>query len=201
MRGLSALALLAACSFQPTGKASGPADSGAGSATMSDAAVDTAADAAATIDAPPDAAPDAPAQITCPADYTTIAGAPTTSRYKLYSYSSNSTQDQRNDWPTAKSTCMGAHTHLVVVETSAEALALGGALQFASDSPYFWEGVTDEGHENSWQTIFGTPATYLPWAAMQPNGGTQSNCALFDRASLLYDFACNGFQPFACECE
>ena len=199
MRGSPAFALLAACSFQPIGKASGPADRGAGSATMNDAAAEDAA--APTIDAPPDAAPDAPAQITCPADYMTIAGAPTTSRYKLYSYSAIASQDRRNDWPTAQSTCMGPHTHLVVVETSAEAIALGSALQFASDSPYFWEGVTDQGHENSWQTIFGTPATYLPWAAMQPNGGTQSNCALFDRASMLYDYACNGFQPFACECE
>ena len=45
---------------------------------MSDAAAD--ADAAAMVDAPPDAPPDAPAQITCPADYMTIAGAPATSR-------------------------------------------------------------------------------------------------------------------------
>ena len=197
MRGSPALALLAACSFQPTGKAGGTSDGGADTAMS----VDGAPDATVTLDALADAAPDAPAQITCPADYTTIAGAPASSRYKLYSYSSTGSQDRRNDWPTAQSTCMGAHTHLVVVETSAEALALGGALQFAPDSPYFWEGVTDQGHENSWQTLFGTPATYLPWAPQQPNGGTQANCALFDQASLLYDFACNGFQPFACECE
>jgi hypothetical protein len=135
----------------------------------------------------------------CPAGYATLSGAPATSKYKLFGNAPNN--DQGNTWSAGKATCEADGTHLVIVETAAEAIAIGAAIQLDPMSPYYWEGITDAAQENTWVTVLGGAATYLPWAATQPNGGTGANCALFDAAGNLYDFDCVGYEAFACECE
>jgi hypothetical protein len=186
------LALLTACSFRTNGGSS-PADA----STTRDVPAPTSDGAN---DAPTDAAPAIDAARMCPAGYDPVAGAPATSKYKLFSYGSGPA-DHTNTWTTAKQTCESDGTHLIVVETAAEATSIGAQLQYAPASPYFWEGITDEGHEAMWKTVLGADATFLPWAVGQPNGGTSANCALFDPQGNLYDFSCSGYQPFACECE
>lgn len=147
------------------------------------------------VDATPmiDAAPE------CPEDYALVAGAPPTSKYRLYSYDAD--DDESSSWTEAKQTCEEDGTHLIIVETAAEAIAIGQALHYAPQSPFYWEGITDQNHEGMWKTVLGGDATYLPWAPQQPNGGNSANCALFGTDGKLSDFTCNGVEPFACECD
>lgn len=194
MRAAVVLALLAGCSFHANGGSS-PVD-GHATSDVPHGTIDAAIDAQVI----PDAPPDVPTMRTCPAGYATITGAPPMSKYKLFSYGTGGS-DKSNTWTTAKQTCETDGTHLIIVETAAEATSVGAQLQYAPNSPYFWEGITDEGHEGTWTTVLGATETFLPWAPGQPNGGTSANCALFDPQGALYDFSCSGYQPFACECE
>lgn len=187
MRGATLLALVAGCSFRTNPRS--PSDSGADAARTGDAGnTDAPVDAPGTIDAR-----------VCPAGYAPIAGAPATSRYKLFGNAPPN--DQSNSWTGGKALCEADGTHLVIVETPAEASAIGAVIQLAAGSPYYWEGITDAAQEDVWLTVLGDPATYQPWAVGQPNGGTGANCALFDAPGNLYDFDCAGYEAFACECE
>jgi hypothetical protein len=186
--------LVAACSFR-TNAVSHSVDSS--TADTPQGTVDADGDARA-IDAPLpiDAAP------TCPGTYATVAGAPPTSKYRLFSYGGPGGSDQTSSWTTAKQTCETDGTHLIIVDTAAEATAIGAQLQYASTWPYFWDGVTDAAQEAAWKTVLGGDATYLPWAQGQPSGGTTQNCAVFDQnGALLYDYDCATASPFACECD
>lgn len=186
MRAAVVLALVAACSFH----------NNQGAGTTDGSTVDTSHDPIdAAIDAHPiDAAP------LCPGNYAQVAGAPPTSKYRLFSYNAQ-LDDHTSSWTDAKQTCATDGTHLIIVETAAEATAIGGALHYAPQSPFFWEGVTDAAQEGVWKTVLGSDATYLPWAPGQPNGGAASNCALFGTDGALSDFTCSGVEPFACECD
>jgi len=155
-----------------------------------------------TIDAPGihDAPPvvDAPS-LNCPADFVSLPGAPTTSRYKIYSWS------QSNDlgafFPTAETTCSGQSSHLAIADDANEASALAAAIHVDPNTPYFWDGLTDEGHEGTWLTVTSQTPSFLTWAPGQPNGGTSANCALMNNG-LAYDWGCGAYRyPFACECE
>jgi hypothetical protein len=178
------LVLVTACSFRTNGGASAP-----------DGTVPDARQADAAIDAPVaiDAAP------LCPGNYALVAGAPPTSKYRLFSYDAD--EGGTVSWTEAKQTCATDGTHLIIVDTAAEASAIAMQLHFAPQSPFFWEGVTDQAHEDMWKTVLGGDATYLPWGSMQPSGSTQQNCVLVGTDGLLYDFECNGVAPFACECD
>ena len=187
MRGVWLLALLAACAFRTNPSSS--SGSGVDAAHPGDGrTVDAPADARSTIDAR-----------VCPAGYATVPGAPATSKYKLFGNAPSN--DQGNTWTAGKGLCDADGTHLVIVETAAEAIALGAVIPLAPSSPYYWEGITDAAQEGVWLTVLGTAATYLPWSPGQPNGGTGANCALADAPGSLYDFDCNGYEAFACECE
>jgi hypothetical protein len=192
--------LLAGCSFHaPSTNAMG-SDSG----TDDSGILPPPPDGAHDPDAPPpvDAGlVDSPAQVNCPSDFTPLAGAPSTSRYKIYSWSPNHGQDQSMFVPDAEATCTAQMSHLAIADDAAEAAALAGAIRVDPKTPYFWDGVTDAGHEGTWLTVLGGTPAYLMWAPGQPNGGTQANCALMN-GGLLYDWGCTAYRyPFACECE
>lgn len=196
MRAAVVFALLAACSFRTRDGGSSNSADGSTADTPHvdiDAATDAAIDAA--IDAPPDAPPMIDAHA-CPTGYTTLPGAPATSQYRLFGNLASGTS-----FGAAKARCESDGTHLVIVETAAEAAAIGTAIQLDPSSPYYWDGITDQVTENTWVTITGGAATYLPWDPGQPNGGRAANCALFDAQGHLYDFDCSGVEGFACECE
>ena len=67
---------------------------------------------------------------------------------------------------------------------------------FAGD----WVGITDVATENTWITIYGTPATFLPFLAGQPDGGGQENC-LRATNNQLEDRACTDMRDYVCECK
>jgi len=148
------------------------------------------------IDARPIDAPDA---ATCPPGFALIAGAPTTSRYRIYGWSS-STNQSRN-FATAVGTCSAQGAHMAIADSPQEAGALAAAIPVNPASNYFWDGVTDAALETVWITVVASPAAYLPWASMQPNGGAAANCGLLSTGAQLYDWDCNASYPFACECD
>lgn len=192
MRAAVVFALLAACSFRTRdGGSSNIADGNTADTAHVD--IDAAVDAA--IDAPPDAPPMIDAR-TCPSGYAPLPGAPATSQYRLFGNTATGTS-----YSAAKGRCQSDGTHLVIVETAAEATAIGTVIQLDPTSPYYWDGITDQTTENTWVTILGGAATYLPWDPGQPNGGRAANCALFDAQGHLYDFDCEGVEAFVCECE
>jgi hypothetical protein len=144
---------------------------------------------------------DSPTQVNCPNGFVQLAGAPSTSRYKIYSWSSAPGHDQGQFVPDAEQTCAGQMSHLAIADDANEAAALAAAIKVDPNTPYFWDGLTDEGHEGTWLTVLGQTPSYLRWGVGQPNGGTGANCALMN-GGLAYDWGCSAYAyPFACECE
>lgn len=195
-----ALVLATGCSFSRGTTNQGPGDGSNAPidsrAILIDAAADATADAATDALVPP---PDAFIAL-CPAGYVTLAGAPTTSKYKAFSWSNSGGQDRSDSWTNAKQTCAAAGTHLAIVNSLNEATALQAAITRDPGSPLFWQGLTDAALEGTWLTVLNAPAPYLMWAMSQPNGGASANCALLYNGQS-YDWSCGSAYPFACECE
>jgi Lectin C-type domain len=169
-------------------------------------------DAMVPIDARPDATPiDAPKQIDaagagCPGDFQGLTGAPATSKYKLYNYSLIPALDKSASYSSAVATCASQQSHLVIVDSAAEAAAIAAVIKVNSfGGSVYRVGVDDLAHPGTWETVLGTPATYLPWGMGQPNGaeGQTSGgfCALLDTNGAMADYFCTTAFPFACECE
>lgn len=181
---LAWFALMAACSFSPQSEIqsdSAPNDS-AGADAPSDGRL---------ADAPPSDAP-VPA---CPSGYVHIGSLP--SLYKIYGWSKDS---RGRSFTAAAQLCAGSRTHLAILDSADEASALWSAIALNPRSPYFWDGITDAAAEGTWLTVRGAPASYQPWEAGAPSGGTLADCALANGAHI-YDWPCGTPYPFACECE
>jgi hypothetical protein len=69
-----------------------------------------------------------------------------------------------------------------------------------------WTGVIDDQNtaiDNDFITVLGAPATYLPWGALQPSGGTEDCVLMGDTVAppyVLYDWPCTGPHVHICEC-
>jgi hypothetical protein len=139
----------------------------------------------ATIDAAADAAIDLSAPAACLSNpqYTTLGSLPHTYRYYT-------TQVL---WQTAVDICAADGAHLVIVDDSTEASLLQNS----------WNGVNDIANEGVWMTVLGTPATYLDWLPMEPDGGTLENCVRFqDSSNQISDWDCTvDVREAYCECE
>jgi hypothetical protein len=93
-------------------------------------------------------------------------------------------------WDAAQEECLAEGAHLWVPNTALEAMTLTGD----------WVGITDEATEGTYLTVTGVPATYLPWAAGEPDGGTAENCVR--NADIVFeDRACTDLRDFVCECD
>ena len=92
-------------------------------------------------------------------------------------------------WQMARQTCADEGAHLWIVDSAAEMTAWDGD----------WTGVTDAATEGTWLTVNGTPATFLPWLAGQPDGGGGEDCVRTDQAGFE-DRDCNDTRDFVCEC-
>lgn len=177
------LAFLSACSFSPQ------------TPLATDGAPADSWDARTDGGLPPSDAGDAPPPPGCPADYAHIGQL--ASKYKLYGWS----RDKKGlSFSQASALCAGTKTHLAVIDSAAEAIALGAAIAVNPKSPYFWDGVTDVATENSWLTVVGAAPLYLPWGQNEPDGGALADCTLAANGKI-YDWFCATPYPFACECE
>jgi hypothetical protein len=150
-------------------------------------------------DAMPPPPPDAMPMATCPGYLPIVGGSPIGATYRGVS--------DRTPAVDAQDDCVEDGGNLVVVDNATEAAAVAGLVMDPGDppgpSPYLWVGVFDPsgGGEGNWTTVLGQPATYLPWAAGQPNDPA-ANCVLLLDGSpyQFYDFDCTGNPVYVCEC-
>jgi hypothetical protein len=105
-----------------------------------------------------------------------------------------------NPWQNQVAACQadGANVYLAVPDDATELQAI---LTLASTD--VWIGVDDLTTENSFVTVLGSAATFLPWAALQPDdSGGGSDCVLALSASANYDDRrCSTSAIAVCECE
>jgi hypothetical protein len=141
------------------------------------------------VDAGIDARPDALAL--CPSSYAAIAGS--IHRYRvLFNLS----------WDEAKVSCMAdgqasGQTYLAVPDDATEFAALATAT-----APPFWIGIDDLSVENMFVTVRGAPATFLPWAAGQPDhSAPPRNCVDTISTTQIATDVCSARHAAICECE
>ncbi|HSK02099.1 MAG TPA: C-type lectin domain-containing protein [Kofleriaceae bacterium] len=179
------------CSFADTGCQSGQrygelagplADQCVGEQGGSDGGIDGG------IDGPPVDGPAAG----CPADYAPLASGPTGHLYKKVPQSLSWTQQ----FDYCRSTSMRAY--LAVPNDAAELTNL-----HALAGGTFWVGINDLVVEGTYvEAELSGPATFLPWAAGQPDnagGGSGADCVAAT-ATTISDEACSSNRPAACEC-
>ena len=111
--------------------------------------------------------------------YTTKAGSPNRYREGIPSVT----------WAAAQADCVADGARLWIIESALEQSSWTGD----------WTGVTDAATEGTWLTVDGTPATFLPWLAGQPDGGAAEDCVRADSAGFE-DRDCNDMRDFVCEC-
>jgi hypothetical protein len=69
------------------------------------------------------------------------------------------------------------------------------------DVPKIWIGVNDVDLEGHFVLVTGGPATFLPWAAGEPNNAMGSEDCVELVGAQLNDDSCDTSLPFLCECE
>ncbi len=127
----------------------------------------------------------------CPVGYATLSGIPNRAYRRIGTASA---------WQDQVTACQadGANVYLAVPDNATELQAI---LTLASSD--VWVGVSDIAVEGSFVTVLGAAATFLPWAAGQPdNSGGGSDCVTALSASATYDDKrCSNAAIAVCECE
>jgi hypothetical protein len=145
----------------------------------------------ASIDGPIDSGILIPDGLGCPVGYATLAGAPNRAYRRI---------GTANTWQNQVAACQadGANVYLAVPDDATELQAI---LTLASTN--VWIGVDDVVTENSFVTVRGNAAAFLPWAAAQPDdSGGGSDCVLALSPSATYDDRrCSTSEIAVCECE
>lgn len=144
-------------------------------------------------DASPDAAPDAPPMKMCAAAYVTVPNTQNQSKYRRVQV--------QTAWLDAKADCESDGGHLVVPETTAEAMAVHAFVDPLDSSPYFWAGITDPELDGTWKTVMDTPFTALVWGSGDPDQRVGEIYAIVFSNGNFYDWFDYGTQEYACECE
>lgn len=196
MRGPAVLLLLASCGFSvaggsaPTdGKVNDAPTGGTGDAAGGTDGAIAAADAA-MIDAPPP----------CPTSFSQVQGAPVTSRYQVFA---------KADQLTALATCSGMGTHLLRVDSTAEATALEAFLDAQTADPqdthrYRVVGARDLVIRSIWHDLDLSVMQFLPWGQGEPTSGLGEDCIVLKQesgAGVIGADQCGTAHEFACECE
>ncbi len=141
----------------------------------------------AGIDAPADAMIDAPA---CRSTYAALPGAGT-HVYRVLSTTAT--------WSSHRTTCTLEGAYLVEPDDAAEL----AAVNMAAGAVEIWVGVGDQANEGTFVTGRGAPATFLPWAAGQPDNAPAggADCVFSSSAGLYSDDRCTTTRRAVCECE
>ena len=194
-RALLLLFALAGCSF-PHGEA----------ARAIDAAESDAADAS---DAAADALPDGRITdaATCPSGFVTVAGAPATSKYKVFA---------AQPFAGAVNGCKAMGTHLLELDTQGEANALYTFIDVtttALSDTHLYRVVGQRNKSvtpNTWLGLSGETLTFLPFGVGEPTNGAGEDC-IDSRletsgpgtgvAKVIGADVCTTNHEYACECE
>jgi hypothetical protein len=139
---------------------------------------------------------DGPPAAVCPADFMALPNdAANPHRYKRLPSNAN--------WDTQRVACsaLSARAFLAVPNDATE---LAGLSMLAGNVP-FWVGIDDRVTDGAYVQASGGAATFLPWAAGQPDdagGGGGEDCVR-GTGTTLSDEPCTGGgsnYPAACEC-
>lgn len=184
--------MLAACGFTTPGASLGPGDG----STTSDSAL-ASSDASPGSDAMVDATPDA---ASCPSSFALVPATGTSSRYAVVGKGSQLT---------ALTTCAGMNTHLVRLDSQAEATAIEALITSSSQGPtgqYRVVGARDPILRGLWHDLDLGLLSFLPWGADEPTdvflGG--EDCLVLSKqqgAGVIASQECNSQHEFACECD
>ena len=105
-----------------------------------------------------------------------------------------------SDFTTQRTACaaQGGTTYMAIPDDAAELQAL---VTLAAQ-PAVWVGIDDLIVEGNYLTVRGQPATFLPWAAGQPdNAPPGEDCVAALAAGTLDDQQCSSSLRAICECE
>ncbi len=152
----------------------------------------SAPDAAKPPDAAPDAAPDAFVKV-CAAGYVAVPAAQTTSKYRKVNV--------QTEWLVAKADCESDGGHLVIPETTTEAIAIHELVAPLSSSPYYWAGISDPDQDGQWMTVTNVPFPNIPWGSGDPDQRSGEIYAIVYSDGKYFDWFDYGTQEYACECE
>jgi lectin-like protein len=99
-------------------------------------------------------------------------------------------------WSAHKTACAADGGFLAVPDDAPELMAI---LQLSATTT--WIGVNDQVQEGVYVTVLGAPATFLPWAAGEPdNGPANADCVVATTAQQLDDERCTSSFAGVCEC-
>lgn len=126
--------------------------------------------------------------VTCPVSYTAVAGAGDLHYGPLVPMGTS--------WIAAQMSCINEGARLAIPTSRYEALALADI----ASSEELWIGVSRIDSGEVWTTVYGTPATYLPWTSTgsQPDG--DGECVVMNAAGGFFDRGCATALYFVCEC-
>ncbi|HLL25496.1 MAG TPA: C-type lectin domain-containing protein [Kofleriaceae bacterium] len=147
-------------------------------------------DARLTTDAPPPT--DAPLPKVCAAAYVTVMGAGTTSKYRRVQTPSL--------WTVGKANCEADGGHLVIPETTTEAIAVGAFLDPLDSDPYYWAGILDPQLDGTWTTVTNQPFPTITWGGGDPDKRPGEIYMLVRTTGAFYDWFSDAKQEFVCEC-
>jgi len=179
------------CSF-PDSRCESGRRYGAQSGDQSNECVGPSSTADAGVDGPSTDAPnpDAP-PASCPAGYVTLPGVSSNHQYKLLANAAG--------WTNQRAICGNdpANAYLAVPDDSSELQAM-----ITLSATSFWVGISDAAVEGTYVTVLGSPATFLPWAANEPdNNGNQDCVRVIAASAQLETLTCGTTAPAICECE
>lgn len=181
---------LAACGFSTPGQPDDAGHSGDGAIASGDGQLPVDA----SVDAMPDAA-------SCPASFIPLPAVTTGSKYRVFPKMSQLG---------AIATCSNLGTHLVHLDTQAEANALEALISSNSSGPtglYRVVGARDLVFRQVWHDLdFITLLSFLPWGMNEPTdvafGG--EDCIVLKKeqgAAVIGAQECTSQHEFACECD
>lgn len=126
-----------------------------------------------------------------PSDGPQVRACHTDARYVTSQGLVNTYREAANQvsWAQARLDCKVDDADLWVIDDAVEQAAFTGD----------WTGITDDATENVWRKLDGTVATFLPFIAGQPDGGSEENC-LRNESTGFEDRECADTRDYVCEC-
>ena len=103
-------------------------------------------------------------------------------------------------WDAAKLSCEAMSSHLLIVNSDSEQLAVAGAIKRTST---MWIGLhRDDSNKNQWIWVDGQKVTYSNWGVGEPNN-INEECVVMNTSpsGKWYDDRCSERRPYICEKE